>query len=334
VTDPRPIADGWYAWMLGGVEWLDRRLERGPRALRALARRRGAVRGALLFAESVRRPGVVVLRADPGWRTLLALRALLGRRRKLVALHFIVHPRRASGRGRLIDAAWDPVDRWATRRALLRGQVLSGFEVDAYARRYGLERSRFAHVPFAWRWSEEAEPLGELPRGGPVVAAGRAFCDWPTLFAAAEGADWPLVAVCSPEDRAEVEALNARGRAQVLTGLTSEQARALLRTASACAIVMHEAAISQGHVRLADAVEVGAPVVATSTSSLEGYALDGETALLVPPGDATALRTALDRALGDPDLALRLRSAAFRRAGDRPFGQYVSCLESLVPTKK
>jgi hypothetical protein len=315
----QPIADGWYGWQLDGVDFFETWLDARPAPLARAARRVGALRGLLLFAASVRRPAAVVMRTDPGWRSLLLARALFGRRRKLVVTHFIALP--SGGRW------WEPVDGWATRRALRRAQVLSAFEVGAYARRYGVDR--FVHVPFAGRYGV----TGELPArddDGPVLAAGRAACDWPTLFAAADGASWPLVVVCSSEDRPEVDRLNAGGRAEVHTDLVYDDAMALLRRASVCAIVMREAEMSTGHVRLADATEAGVPVVATATRSLEGYLNDGETGLLVAPGDAKALRTAIDRLVADRALAGRLRAAAFERAGTWTFPHYLAALGRLA----
>ena len=212
------IADGWYAWQLPGAESFEAWLDARPAPLARLARRVGAVRGALLFAASTRRDAVAVIRTDPGWRALLLLRAALGRRRKLVALHFIAHP---SGLG-------DRLDRWATRRALRAAQVLSAFEAAEYARRYGTDR--FRHVPFPLL--REAAPLPPAPAEPLVVAGGRAYCDWPTLFAAAAGADWPLTVVCSAEDRPEVDRLNADGRATVLTALDHDAFRDVLRRAT------------------------------------------------------------------------------------------------------
>jgi glycosyltransferase involved in cell wall biosynthesis len=56
------------------------------------------------------------------------------------------------------------------------------------------------------------------------------------------------------------------------------------------------------------------PLVMTAAASLEGYVEDGETAVLVPGGDAQALRAAVDRLLASPEERERLRSAAWNRA--------------------
>ena len=56
------------------------------------------------------------------------------------------------------------------------------------------------------------------------------------------------------------------------------------------------------------------PVVATSVGGLRDLVVDGETGLVVPPGDPPALREALLRLLGDSDLRRKLGAAGRVRA--------------------
>jgi glycosyltransferase involved in cell wall biosynthesis len=65
----------------------------------------------------------------------------------------------------------------------------------------------------------------------------------------------------------------------------------------------------------AEAMAHGRPVVATAVGGLRDLVVDGETGVLVPPGDVPALRAALERLLADRDLRRRLGSAARERAG-------------------
>ncbi len=67
----------------------------------------------------------------------------------------------------------------------------------------------------------------------------------------------------------------------------------------------------------AEAMAHGRPVVASAVGGLCDLVVDGETGLLVPPGDVTALRVALERLLGDPELRARLGGAARERIRER-----------------
>jgi glycosyltransferase involved in cell wall biosynthesis len=66
----------------------------------------------------------------------------------------------------------------------------------------------------------------------------------------------------------------------------------------------------------AEAMAHGRPVVATAVGGLRDLVVDGETGLLVPPGDVSALRSALERLLGDTELRRRLGAAGRERVRD------------------
>jgi len=63
----------------------------------------------------------------------------------------------------------------------------------------------------------------------------------------------------------------------------------------------------------AEAMAYGRPVVATAVGGLAELVVDGETGLLVEPGDPRALRAAIDRLLADRDLRRRLGAAGRER---------------------
>lgn len=67
---------------------------------------------------------------------------------------------------------------------------------------------------------------------------------------------------------------------------------------------------------LIEAAAFGKPAVATRVGGIPEVVIDGETGLLVAPGDITGLRESLGR-LRDPDLRLRLGEAALARWRDR-----------------
>jgi glycosyltransferase involved in cell wall biosynthesis len=67
-------------------------------------------------------------------------------------------------------------------------------------------------------------------------------------------------------------------------------------------------------VACAEAMAHGRPVVASAVGGLLDLVVDGETGLLVPPRDVSALRAALERLLADGDLRRRLGEAGRERA--------------------
>ncbi len=66
-----------------------------------------------------------------------------------------------------------------------------------------------------------------------------------------------------------------------------------------------------------EAMFAGLPVVSTSVGGIPEMVLDGETGLLVPPGDVHAIADAIERILGDDDLRERMGRAAQVRAHER-----------------
>jgi glycosyltransferase involved in cell wall biosynthesis len=67
-------------------------------------------------------------------------------------------------------------------------------------------------------------------------------------------------------------------------------------------------------VSILEAMAAGLPVVATDVGGVAESVVDGETGLLVPPGDPAGLAAALDRLLTDGALRLRLGAAGRERA--------------------
>ncbi len=72
-----------------------------------------------------------------------------------------------------------------------------------------------------------------------------------------------------------------------------------------------------GSVSLLEAMQFGVAAVASACDGIPEDVADGEQALLVAPGDAVALRTAVRRLLGDASLRARLGAAARERHAER-----------------
>jgi len=92
--------------------------------------------------------------------------------------------------------------------------------------------------------------------------------------------------------------------------------------ASASAFVLPSIVDSRGDteglgVVLLEAMTYGVPVVGSNVGGITDIVRDGETGLLVPPGDPAALAAALERLAADPALARRLGEAGRRRVREQ-----------------
>lgn len=87
----------------------------------------------------------------------------------------------------------------------------------------------------------------------------------------------------------------------------------LQRWLGALDLLVHPAFREGLGVALLQAASAGLPIVACDAGGMGEVVLDGQTGLLVPPGDAAALGTAMLSLLADPELAQRLARGARAR---------------------
>ncbi len=106
---------------------------------------------------------------------------------------------------------------------------------------------------------------------------------------------------------AEVKELEAQGRARYGGPYSREQLQQVLDGTDVGVIpsVWQETYCLVGLEFLA----AGIPVIASRIGGITDYLIDGRDGLLLPPGDAQALRAALQRFIADPELVLRLRES-------------------------
>ncbi len=328
------LVDGWYSWVAtpdSEHPWstfttvLQAHL---PDRLYRAVLGHGALRGLALALASSRYDAVAMNRYDPGWRTLLAARALFGRRRKLVVFQFFDHPTPRT----FVALSWRSLERWALRRSLASAQVLTPAELEVYPERLTIAPERFHLIRFAARTHARTVPPPAPREDGPVVAAGRAHCDWETLFAAAGGRGWDLHVVCSATDADRVAALNRlhRAGAQLSVELPQSETHALLARAAISIICVSDGLLGRGHIRLAEATDAGAAVVASDVASLVGYVEDDVSAVLVAPEDPVALAAAVESLRSDPERRARLSGHAYARAAGWTGEAYVAALQALA----
>jgi glycosyltransferase involved in cell wall biosynthesis len=136
------------------------------------------------------------------------------------------------------------------------------------------------------------------------------------LLEAVAGTEYPVVIVGAGPEEAALKAQAARlGLKNVLfTGAIDEDDKvALLTLAYAMSFPSHLRSEAFG-VSLLEGAMVGKPMISCEIGTGTTYInIDGETGLVVPPGDAAALRAAMGRLWNDPGLA----RAMGRRAAQR-----------------
>jgi hypothetical protein len=322
------VTSGWYAANIGDPHLPVEAAAARGRIAQALGRVRAA-RGLQIHRAARRGRGAAILRRERGALTALVLAALAGGP-PIVILEMIPDRPPRSWWKRLAAGAWFLlVERPAVRHGMRAGQAMSAVESVTLAERYGISPERFPHVAWARCRTGRASAPGADKRAG-VLSSGRAACDWETLFAAADGAPWPLTVVCGPADLERVETLNRGGRAEVLCEIAREEHDGLVRAAAVFAIVLADDGLSSGHVRLMTATELGAPVIVTAVETLAGYVVPGETAVTVPAVEPVQLRAAIDALLADPSRRDRLAAAALERGRSRTYADYFREVGEMV----
>lgn len=233
-----------------------------------------------------------------------ALMALLikarSRSTKVVVFDFLA-PRRELPR-RLAHLLVGCIDRFL---------VIRSGDVAMLSRRFGVPGERCVFLP----WPVRADQVpAEVREDGYVYSAGWAHRDWGTLVSALDQEH--LVAKIAPGRAVDIPE-RSRGRIEVVEMPPPDIGRSLAARATVVAVVMEETDLPAGPLVLLDAMAAGKAVVATAVNGTRDYVRDGETGLVVPPGDAFALGHALARVSGDADLRAALGRAARADVLDR-----------------
>ena len=106
-------------------------------------------------------------------------------------------------------------------------------------------------------------------------------------------------------------------RAEMPGLVPHERVRQELERAAVVVVPVLRTAMTERHtspLKAFEALAAGRPLVISDLPSSREIVRDGETALLVPPGDAAALAAAVGRLLDDPALARRLGENGWREA--------------------
>ena len=200
-------------------------------------------------------------------------------------------------------------------------------EAATYATRLAVPEERFRFVP--WH-TNVLEPRMCPPTGAYVFAAGRTSRDWRTLAEAARGLDASFVVVCSQADAAAVP---FPANVTVMTEVPYARYRELLEGARVVLVPLEPHVYSSGQVVILEAMALGKPLITARVLGTEDYVEDNVDGMLVPPGDAAALRQAIHTVLTVDGLAERLGRAALDKViRVHTLDRYVRSLVELAET--
>lgn len=251
-------------------------------------------------------PDVVVIGSDIEALVFGLVRRLAGRRGTRIAFAPFIYTARADPRLERLRRRYYGL----VLRAVDVAIVHSRLEHSRYPTLFPHARTRFVFIPYGLDVDgHEALLAGAAPPGRPrVVSAGRSGRDYATLLRAVDGLGVETRIIC--DQPGLVPASEPAARVQRLDNCHEEALFDELAQAGIVVVPLAVADISAGQMVLLQAKALQRPLIVTDTPTTRDYVTDGEDALLVPLGDAAALRAALLRLLHDPGLAVRLGAAA------------------------
>jgi glycosyltransferase involved in cell wall biosynthesis len=258
----------------------------------------------------------------------LAMRLTGVRTSHLMLGHHLTNGRKPALVRRLgLDERIDRVVFHSPRQVELAEQVL------------GLAPSKLVLDPY-YADTEFWRPRPHIAEEPLLVAAGREHRDYATLVEACTGRpERVFVAAGSTHSPAATARMPPVWPERFEVDTASPAVlRDLYARASVVVVPVVENDFQAGVTVVLEAMAMGKAVVATAARGWAGVIEDGVEGLLVPPGDAVALRTALTRVLDDPWLRSRLgraaRDAAVSRYSLSAFADRLQALiEDLTPSR-
>jgi glycosyltransferase involved in cell wall biosynthesis len=332
------LADGWYAFHHPDFcEPFESRVKSiFPPWLISLAKRCEIIHGWLFFFLAQEYSAVMTSTTVRGAKAFFFFEAILGKSGKHLILLEFIESKKSHSRSVLRRSAHYVWTHWilkrALRKSLLTAHVLAECDCFDYSKLFGISEEHFVFIPWPKRLRNDKylKTLVSTLDQRLVVSSGREACDWKTLFEAADGQGWHLRVICSRRDLPLVRELNRNAIAEVLCDVSRDDHGREVQKAAVYVLSLLEEERSSGHVRISDATRAGTPIVATAVKGIEGYIDNGETGLLVPPGDALLLRAAVNQLLADAQCRRTLAKNAFDRAASHTREDYMEKIELLV----
>jgi glycosyltransferase involved in cell wall biosynthesis len=223
-------------------------------------------------------------------------------------------------RGQVMVAHWlSPAKKrvpftWLRLRSAIDRVVVYGTEQERFAlERLQIPRAKVAKVLHAAD-AEFWHPLGH-PQSG-ICSAGREHRDYATLLEAVRGLDLNVTIAAGglPWIKHDPLSDGALPSNVIKRRVGYPDLRELYDRSEFVVVPLHDVDFQAGSLVMYEAMAMGKAVIATRTSAHRhgDIVRDGETGILVPPGDVKALREAIIRLHEDPTEARRLGANARR----------------------
>lgn len=198
-------------------------------------------------------------------------------------------------------------------------------ECDDNARLLRLPRDRFLFLPTPWRADEEISQKDD----GFLLALGQSNRDYPTLLRAVRGTDLPVTIVAA--NPTALGGVEASPNVTVRYNTGHHETNELIARATLHCIPLHNTAYSSGQTVLLRAMARGKAVVVSNTPGVRDYVRNGETAVIVPPGDAGALCAALTHLWHDEGARRRIGQNGAKEVREEfGFARFTERLVSLA----
>jgi len=215
-------------------------------------------------------------------------------------------------------------------RHMTRIIVHSRAQLEAATSELGIPRDRLEFVPYNadtnfWH------PLG-VPEECTIVSAGIEHRDYATLDRACDGlGPQLLIAAGSLYSPGAVCTLPPPSSNAIVRRLDHTSLREWYAKAAIVVVPLLPNDFQAGVTTLLEAMAMGKAVVVSATKGQRDIVVDGETGLLVAPGDDQSLRAALDRLVHNPAERARLGRNA-RLAVEEQFSldRYVEALSEIL----
>ena len=276
----------------------------------------GAFRAARQSLFSSPAPHAVVVSSDVEVWAFALVRAWPGAAKAAIVLMPFIFTARGVGVWQALRLAYYRHVMGRTGLAICHSEL----EVARYEALFAGTGCRFAfvrwgtHVATPDKILDQARPIVAPPGQEAlplVVAAGKSGRDYRTLAQAAEGLPCRVEIICN--EGAGLGGVVDGERLRVQRECQGADYLVRLLRADVVVVPLAVADISAGQMVLIHAMALGRPLVITQTPTITDYVADGQSALLVPMGDAAAMRAAIGRLLEDRALAAALGAGAKAR---------------------